>query len=92
VVGAARWVLYLPGCQSLKAKRKVVRSLRDRLRSRYDVSAAETDFQELWQKAELSAVLVTSDRTLAESILSKLDRQVASDPRAQVIESENVFY
>lgn len=92
VVGATRWVLHLPGCSSLKAKRKIVHSLKDRLRSRFEISAAETDFQDLWQKAELCAVLVTSDRRLAESVLSKMDRQMESDPRALIIEHETVFY
>lgn len=92
VVGATRWVLHLPGCSSLKAKRKIVHSLKDRLRSRFEISAAETDFQDLWQKAELCAVLVTSDRRLAESVLSKMDRHMESDPRALIIEHETVFY
>lgn len=92
VVGATRWVLHLPGCSSLKAKRKIVHSLKDRLRSRFEISAAETDFQDLWQKAELCAVLVTSDRRMAESVLSKMDRHMESDPRAVIIEHETVFY
>lgn len=92
VVGIARWVLHLPHCHSLKAKRKIVRSVRDRLQSRFKVSAAETDHQELWQKAEICAALVASDRTVAESILSRLDDQVGSDPRAFIVERETVFY
>ncbi|HKK07280.1 MAG TPA: DUF503 domain-containing protein [Gemmatimonadota bacterium] len=92
VVGVARWVLHLPGCHSLKAKRKIVRSLRDRLRSRFEVSVAETDHQDQWQRAELCAALVASDRRLAESILSRLDDQVGSDPRLFVVERETVLY
>ncbi len=92
VVGAARWVLHLPGCSSLKAKRKIVHSLKDRLKARYEISAAETDFQDKWQKAEICAVLVTSDRRLAESILSKMDGDMESDPRALIVEYETVFY
>lgn len=70
----------------------MVHSLRDRMRSRFGVSVAETDFQDEWRRAELCAALVTSDRRLAESILSKLDDHVASDPRAHVIERETVLY
>ena len=92
VVGAARWVLHLPGCHSLKAKRKVVHSLKDRLRARFEISAAETEFQDQWQKTELCAALVTSDRRLAESVLAKVDRAIESDPRAVIVEHEKVFY
>lgn len=92
VIGCSRWTLHLPGCQSLKAKRKVVHSLRDRLQSRFSASVAETDFQDLWQKAEICAALVTSDRTMAESILTKMDDQIASDPRAFVTKRDVIYY
>ena len=92
VVGVVRWVLHLPGCDSLKAKRAVVRSLKDRLQTKHRVSVAETAFQDRWQKTELWAAFVAGDRRLAESLISRLDRLVAAEPRAHVIERETVFY
>lgn len=92
VVGASRWVLHLPGCHSLKMKRSVVRSLRDRLRTRYHVSVAETDLQNRWQMAELSAAVVATDRGRAEKLLTQLDRFVRSDPRAEVVETETAYF
>lgn len=92
VVGKARWVLHLPGCHSLKEKRKIVVGLRDRLQSRHRVSVAETDFQDKWQMAELCAVLVTSDHSLAQKLMDRLDRQVDSEIRVQVVEREVVWY
>lgn len=88
VFARGRWVLALPGCRSLKAKRSVVRGLRDRVRARFRVSAAETDFQDDPGRAELSVALVTSDAPLADSILQKIDALVASDPRLYVVERE----
>ena len=70
------WELSLPGCSSLKAKRSVVRSLKDRLRSKFNVSVAETGLQDVWDRAVLSIALVASDGRLAESILDKADRFV----------------
>ncbi|MFQ5889253.1 MAG: DUF503 domain-containing protein [Gemmatimonadota bacterium] len=91
VVALSRWVLHLPASRSLKTKRQVVHGLRDRLQARFRVSAAETNFQNHRKMAELCAVIVTSDRTLADSILTRLDRVVASEPRATVVERERVF-
>jgi len=88
VIGAGRWVLRLPGCSSLKSKRQIVRSLRDRVRHRFEVSAAETSYQDEHQRTELCAVLVTSDARLADSILNKIDALVCSDPRVYVVERE----
>ena len=76
VVASLTWELSLPGCDSLKAKRSVIRSLRDRLRSKFNVSVAETGLQDVHGRAELTIALVASDGRLAESILDKADRFV----------------
>ncbi len=70
------WELSLPGCSSLKAKRSVVRSLKDRLRTRFNLSVAETGLQDVLDRALLSVALVASDGRLAESIMDKADRFV----------------
>jgi len=87
-VGVGRWLFRVPGCRSLKQKRSVVRSLRDRLASRYSISVSETDFQDDVQRAELTAALAASDRTQAESILGKVDDAICSDPRIYIIERD----
>lgn len=91
VYAHARWVLRIPECRSLKTKRSIIRGLRDRIRSRYPVSAAETDFANEHGRAEISVALVTSDATVADSILERLDAMVASDPRIFVIERERRY-
>ena len=91
VYAHARWVLRIPECRSLKTKRSIVRGLRDRIRARYPVSAAETDFADEHGRAEISVALVTSDPTVADSILERLDAMVASDPRYFVIERERRY-
>ncbi len=80
------------GAQSLKTKRSVVRSLKERLRSRFNVSVAETAHQDVWQRAEITACVVATDRRRAQSVLDKADRLVESDGRARIIDSFRVFY
>lgn len=75
----------------MKTKRSIVRGLRDRIRAKYPVSAAETDFADEHGRAELSVALVTSDATVAESILERLDALVSSDPRIFVVERERRY-
>ncbi len=86
VVATLTWELSLPGCASLKEKRAVVRSLRDRLRSRFNVSVAETGLQNVHQRALLSVALVTSDGRLAESMLDKLDDFVDQHGGAVIVD------
>lgn len=84
VVGVITWQLSIPGCRSLKEKRSVVRSLRDRIRHRFNVSVAETAHQDVWSRAELSVAVVTGERAFAERVLDKVDRLVLDEHRAVV--------
>lgn len=80
------------GCTSLKQKRAILRSLKDRLRGRHNVAVAETDHQDTWQRAELCAATVSTDRRRAEEVLSRADALVASEPRVRIVDSATYFY
>ncbi|MBW3654888.1 MAG: DUF503 domain-containing protein, partial [Gemmatimonadetes bacterium] len=54
VVGLVVWELHIPGCASLKEKRMVVKSLKDRLHAKVNVSAAETAHHDLLQRSEIA--------------------------------------
>lgn len=62
-----------------------VRSLRDRVRSRFHLSVAETDHQDVHDRAELTAAVVASDGRLADSVASKVDAFVAEEGRMVVL-------
>jgi hypothetical protein len=85
VVGVRTWDLHLAGCQSLKDKRRVVKSLKDRLHNRFNVSAAEVGLQDVWQRAALAASVVSTERRHAEEVLGSCDRLVAGDPLVHVV-------
>lgn len=91
VVGIVTWDLHLNGCQSLKDKRQILASLKDRLHRRFNVSVAETHHQDLWQRAELACCVVAESRRHAEDVLSAVDRFVAGEPLARIIDSATVF-
>ena len=64
--------LYLPAAQSLKQKRSVIKSLKDRLRTRFNVSIAEVGHLDKWQRATLAIAMVSTDRSHLESKFEKL--------------------
>jgi uncharacterized protein len=92
VVGVISWQLTIPGCTSLKEKRMVVRSLKDRMRHRFNVSVAETGLQEVWTRAQLSAAVVSADRGFVDEVLDKVDRLVLQEGRALVTSSQREIY
>jgi uncharacterized protein len=92
VVGVVAWEVEVFGCQSLKDKRAVLKSLKDRLHERFNVSVAETGKQDLWQRGELAACVVSSDRRHADAVLASVDKLVAADARLRIIDSYRFFY
>ncbi len=85
VIASAVWDLNLPGCSSLKQKRSILRSLKDRLRNKFNVSVAETAFQDVHKRAQLTIALVGSDGRYAESVLDKLDSFVERNGGAVIV-------
>jgi uncharacterized protein YlxP (DUF503 family) len=83
VVGVAKLSLRLPGNKSLKGKRKVIKSLCERLRQRFNLAVAETDAQDLWQTGELGLVAIGNQ---AGYIDSKLDKAINFVEDMQVAE------
>ena len=91
-VGVIVWELEILGAQSLKEKRSVVKSLKDRLHDRFNLSVAETAHNDLWQRAQLTAAVAAADGKQAESVLQEADRVVTNEYRARVISSRTAWY
>lgn len=76
IVGLLIIELHFPEARSLKAKRMVVKSIKERLKRRFNVAVAETGYLELWQRAELAAVSVSGTRKILESELQAINRDL----------------
>ena len=72
VVGILQVDLSIPGADSLKSKRMVLRSLKDRIRREFNVSIAEVADNDQWQSASLAIAVVSNDRRFANQVLSKV--------------------
>jgi uncharacterized protein YlxP (DUF503 family) len=71
-VGVLRLSFHLPGARSLKDKRQVVRSFRDRVRARLDVSIAEVEHVDLHQRATFGVAVVSNDATVCDELLASV--------------------
>jgi uncharacterized protein len=72
VVAVCRVELIIPGANSLKAKRMVLRSVLDRIRARFHVSIAEVGEQDTWQRASVGFAVVSNDRAHVNSIADQI--------------------
>ena len=62
--------LHLPDVDSLKGKRHVLKGLKERVRARFEVSVAEVDHQDMWQRATLALAYVSADARHANEVIS----------------------
>ncbi len=85
IVGLCTIELYIPNGHSLKAKRQVLLSLKDRLRHRFNLSVAEVDEQELWQKAVLAIACVANEGTHVNRVLDQAMNLIRSVPTIEVV-------
>lgn len=89
-IGLLTLEIHISDARSLKDKRQVVRSLKDRLRAHYNVAVAELDHQELWQRARVGVVGISSDGKYLEGSLQEIaaesERMLGRDLVSQQIE------
>jgi len=77
-IGVLTLEIVLENSHSLKDKRHVVKSLKDRLRAKFNVAVAEIDCQDLWQRAVVAAVTVSSDHGHAQKLLQSVEDGAAA--------------
>lgn len=84
VVGLCILEVHLPGCQSLKEKRRVIKSTIDRVRARFNVAVAELAYQDLWQQSRLGICTIANSTAFVDEVLAKAVRLVEADERLVV--------
>jgi hypothetical protein len=82
--------LSIEAAHSLKDRRHVVRSLKDRLRNSFNVSVAELDAAELWNRATVGVVSISASRDYLDGLMKNIERQanrIANNCGAEVTDS-----
>jgi len=92
VVGVLRAELHLPDAHSLKDKRSVVKSLKDRMHGRFNVAVAEVDANDMWQRACLGVAAVGTDRAHVGSVLDKVVQWLRTHPEFAIIRVDQEHY
>jgi uncharacterized protein YlxP (DUF503 family) len=77
-VGVLTLEMRLGNSHSLKDKRHVILSLKERLRHKFNVAVAEIDHQDLWQRATVAVVTVSSDHGHASLVLQSVEKEAAA--------------
>jgi hypothetical protein len=88
MVGLCTVELHIPNVQSLKGKRQVLSSLTTRLRNRFNISVAEIDEHDLWQKAILGIAYVANDTGRVNQTLDQVLNLIRANPSLELLRSQ----
>jgi len=91
VIAYAVFDLHLPGCRGLKEKRMIVKSLKTRIRSQFEVSAAEIADQDLLQRASLGVAAVGGEQPPLDALLQHVLRFVEENLDGEILDYRNEF-
>ena len=83
--------LHIPLSQSLKSKRRVVKSIKDRVRARHNVSVAEVGALDKWQRALLAVAMVANDRPLIDRELQRVLELICETDGAELLDHHLEF-
>lgn len=86
-VGLLQLIIVIPGSNSLKDKRRVLLSLKDRLKKRYNISVAEVDYHDKWQKAAVAIAKVDKEHQMVDRAFNNIIEYVRNFNGLELIDS-----
>ena len=92
IVGTLKIRLVLRESHSLKDKRRVLKSLKDTLSNKFNISVAETDEQDVWQTAEIGVAAVGTDTPFVQSVLTNVVNYVRFFGGVELVDADQELY
>jgi len=92
IVGTLKLRLVLRESHSLKDKRRVIKSLKDTLSNKFNISVAETDEQDVWQTAEVGVAAVGTDGSFVQSVLTSVVNYVRFFGGVELVDAQQELY
>jgi uncharacterized protein YlxP (DUF503 family) len=86
VIGCLQAKISIPDANSLKDKRMVLRSLKDRMLNKMNVSVAEVDYQDTWKSSRLAVVTVAAEKHIVETRISEVSEFIRSNPEIVLLD------
>ena len=91
IIGILNIELSIPESNSLKAKRQIIKSLKDKLRRSFNISISETDNHDIWQRCSIGISMVGAEKSFINSALDRILDFVDEIPSVELIDSQLEF-
>jgi len=85
IIGTCQIEMLIYESNSLKEKRHVIKSIIERIKSRFNASVAEVDYMDLWNRSVIGVSVVSNSKTLCESSIAKIIDFIDNDERVEII-------
>ncbi len=92
VIGLLSLEIFLPYSHSLKEKRKVLNTLRDRFKKKFNIAFAELDYQEKWQRAKIGIITLNTQKSCVDRVLEKILEEAAQSLDGEILQSEICYF
>ena len=91
IVGICELEVFIPQSRSLKDKRVIVKSFKDKISKRFNVSIAEVGYQDKWQRAVFGIAKVSNDSVSVDKVFDFIDKMIIEDGRMEVVNWNTKF-
>lgn len=92
VVGVASIDIHIPESGSLKSKRHFIKGIKDRIKNKFNVSIAEVDHNDLWQRTTLGVSVVANEKQFANQVLSQVVEFIGHEHSVHLLDYTIEFY
>lgn len=90
-VGICELEVFIPQSRSLKDKRVIIKSFKDKVSKRFNVSIAEVGYQDKWQRAIFGIAKVSHDSVSVDKVFDFIDKMIIEDGRMEVVNWNTKF-
>lgn len=87
IIGICQIDILIFEANSLKEKRHVLKSIIERLKSRFNISVSEVDYHELWNRASVGISVVSNEKIYCEMVIDKVIKFIDNDERVEIVSS-----
>ena len=83
--------MFCRDAHSLKEKRQIVSSIKEKLRHKFNISIIESDYQDLWQKIQLAVTMVSNSKVITEKVFAQIEDFIFSNYPIQLINVDKQY-
>lgn len=92
IVGVLIVELYTDTTHSLKEKRHIISSIKEKLKNKYNISIIESDYQNLWQKIQLGISMVANSKPIIETSFTRIEDFITLNYPVRIVSVDKDFF